>query len=84
MLGFILNMITDEATEHDQKAAREYDAENRKIVEKTKKRNSAITGATGIGVLGALALYGISKLSDDGKKDETKDNKDKKALQPGS
>jgi len=73
LIGSIIKeAIVSEATEHDRRVAGEYDAANKAAVEKNKNRNSAITGAAGIAALGAVALYGINKLSGDGKNQNQK------------
>ena len=70
LLGDMLKDAQKEAREHDNRVALEYETANKKAVEKNKSRNSMITGATGLAVLGAVAAYGISKLSDNGKNSE--------------
>ena len=69
ILGSIVKeVIISSATDHDRKVAEEYDAKNQKIIDRTKTRNSVITGAAGAIALGALAVFGADKLSDKNKK----------------
>ena len=68
LLGAILTgTCTEKAREHDQRVAREYDEQNQRDVSRHQTRNNLITGAAGIAVLGALALFGKNKLGDKNK-----------------
>ena len=65
LLGAILTgTCTEKAREHDQRVAREYDEQNQRDVSRHQTRNNLITGAAGIAVLSALALFGKDKLGD--------------------
>ena len=60
MMEFIEAILTGTCTEK----AREYDEQNRREVSKHQTRNNLITGAAGLAVLGALAMFGKDKLGD--------------------
>ena len=65
LLGAILTgTCTEKAREHDQRVAREYDEQNQRDVAGHQTRNNLITGAAGLAVLGALAMFGKDKLGD--------------------
>ena len=76
--GIVKEVILSEATEHDRRVAEEHDAKNKKEIDGTKTRNSAITGVAGVAAVGALVAYGMSKLSD-GNNNVTSTSKHKKA-----
>lgn len=68
LLGAILTgTCTEKAREHDQRVAREYDEQNQRDVSRHQTRNNLITGAAGLAVMGALALFGKDKLGDKNK-----------------
>ena len=68
LLGAILTgTCTEKAREHDGRVAREYDEQNQRDVSKHQTRNNLITGAAGLAVLGALAVFGKDKLGDKNK-----------------
>ena len=74
MLEFLEAVLTgtctEKAREHDQRVAREYDEQNQRDVSRHKLRNGIITGGAGLAILGAVAAYGISKLSEDKNKNK--------------
>ena len=62
--AILTGTCTEKAREHDERVAREYDEQNRRIVANHQRRNNMVTGGTGLAVLGAVAAYGLSKLGD--------------------
>ena len=62
--AILTGTCTEKAREHDGRMAREYDEQNRREVSKHQTRNNLITGAAGLAILGAVALFGKDKLGD--------------------
>ena len=62
--AILTGTCTEKAREYDGRMAREYDEQNRREVSKHQTRNNLITGAAGLAVMGALAMFGKDKLGD--------------------